>query len=336
MTVDLALLQDHRSYQDARIGIAEAFLQPRLGGDRTVAVLSRPLAAARTTGWLICHAFASEQMHLSRLETRVARALAATGFPVLRYQGQGYADSMRSMDGISLGSHLSEAEHALDLLVEQTGVERVATLGARFGGTVAALIADRANLAGLVTVEPVIRGGQYMRDFIRTEVFSGMTGGVDFDWGPPSGNGRGPGPPEGQDGHVARVGELREELASRGWTDIKGFQLSRAAYEEISGVNLLTDVTRFAGRSLVVSITRSGHPSPGAQALGEHLGALGGDPAIETIPTRLAAQFGQYHYAPSADRSGEKSDTQFELTGTVAATTAGWADRAMRAEGDAP
>ena len=42
-------------------------------------------------------------------------------------------------------------------------------IGVMFGGTLAALHADRAGLEALALVEPVVRGRQYARELVRRE-----------------------------------------------------------------------------------------------------------------------------------------------------------------------
>jgi pimeloyl-ACP methyl ester carboxylesterase len=329
MTIDDATLLRHRSFTDNERGISEEFLQPRLGAGGTVAVLSRPTGTARPFGWVVCHSFAMEQMHLNRLETRIARSLAGAGFTVLRYQGQGYADSELGMDSISFSSHVAEAHDALGLLAAETGIERIGAVGARLGAMVAAIVAERADLPLLAMIEPVSRGAQYMREFIRSEVFSGMTGAVDFDWTP-----RRPqeadqartGSPE-QDGKATRMLKLRDDLAAQGWVDIKGFKLTRTAHDEVSKVDLIHDLQSFGGSAFIASVSRTGKPNPSITRLAEHLVSLGAECVVERFADRLAAQFGMYHYAPATDRSGEKGDTQFQLAGALAAATAAWAAR---------
>src|SRR5205807_1730181 len=120
-----------------------------------------------------------EQMHLSRLDVVVARALAAAGFPVLRFHGQGYGDSEGTDEHIGLASHLADATDAIRLLSGQPGVERVGVLGARFGGTVAALAAEREGLGLMGLWEPMERGSQCLRDFLRARGFAELVGQVE-------------------------------------------------------------------------------------------------------------------------------------------------------------
>src|SRR6476619_7921264 len=93
MPIDEALLEGSRYYEDPQRGISEEFIRPEIGGARTVAVLSRPLGEQAPLSWVICHSFGREQTVLTLVDVAIARALSSRGFPVLRYQGRGYADS---------------------------------------------------------------------------------------------------------------------------------------------------------------------------------------------------------------------------------------------------
>src|SRR6266508_2132301 len=75
MGIDLDLLQQHRRFEDPVAGYSETFIQPRLGGGATVGVLSRPLGPSAGTGWVICHSFGIEQVHLGRMDVIAARAM---------------------------------------------------------------------------------------------------------------------------------------------------------------------------------------------------------------------------------------------------------------------
>ncbi|MGQ0669197.1 MAG: hypothetical protein ACT4PO_05935 [Actinomycetota bacterium] len=308
MMIDQELLARHRRYDDPREGISEEFLQPVLGSAKTVAVLSRPTAAARPLGFVVCHSFALEQVHLGRLEVMTARALSAAGFPVLRFHGRGYGDGETDMRGVGLSSHLAEARDAVTRLGEQGGVREVGVVGVRFGGTVAALTADREGLPAAAIWEPITDGAQFMRDFIRTQVFFEIAGAKGV-------------------GDVSKVAGLRQQLREQGWADIKGFPLSRATYEEISGVDLENDVRGFRGAALVGGVTRSGGMPERLVRLVARLRELGADCAEEAVQDMFAAELGQYHYHPMDGPDGVqmKTDTQLDLARAVAEATATWA-----------
>jgi pimeloyl-ACP methyl ester carboxylesterase len=312
MAVDEDLLQRHRRYRDPRAGIEEEFLQPTLGDGKTVAVLARPLERTQRVGWVICHSFGMEQIYLGRLEVGIARAVAAAGFPVLRFHGHGYGDSQGGMEVASLSSHLSEARDAVELLAGRDGLDRVGVIGARFGGLVAALLADRESLPLLAAVDPVTNGSQFMRDFLRTQVFSEMVG-------------------ASENGNASGMQKLRRQLTDRGWADVKGFLLSRRAYEEISSATLRTELRSFDGSALVLSVSRSGRPGPGVQELSSRLRELGASCEMAVVEHRLAGGFGQHHHRN--DAGARKTDTQFEVYQAVTRRVAEWARGFARPRG---
>jgi hypothetical protein len=302
--MDEASLLQRRRFEDDRSGIAEEFLQPSLGLGKTVAVLSRPLGPPHPMGWVVCHSFGLEQIHLSRLDVTVARALSASGFPVLRYHGSGYGDSELGMEVIGLASHMDEAADAVELLREQAGVDRVGVLGARFGGTVAALVADRLDLPFMALFEPMTNGAQYMRDLLRTRLFAEMAGGK-------------------EETGALGMDQLRHELAAQGWLDVKGLRLARQAYDDISEIDLQRDLRRFHGRALLIGVTRSGKASPALSRLSDHLRTLGGESSLAPIRHALAPQFGQFHFQ-TTDGGAAKLDTQYELDEKIAENSVAW------------
>jgi pimeloyl-ACP methyl ester carboxylesterase len=301
MPVREAVLTQLRRYEDVGSGISEEFLQPVLGGGRTVAVLSRPLGESHDTGWVICHPYGMEQIHLGRLDVIVARALSAAGFPVLRFHGQGYGDSELGMRTVTLSSHVADATDAVRLLRSQPGVERVGVAGARLGGTVAALVADREDLPALSLWDPVVAGPSYANELLRRRAISDMVRKTDEEGA----------------GHVA---ELRRQLESDGMIELGGFPFTRAAYQEIVAVDLTNDIKRFSGSSLLIAISRTGRVGARLASLSERLRALSGDSRVEIIQDRFAAEFGRFHYRTDPTTLGRR-DTLFPISQGIAART---------------
>lgn len=306
-TIDESLVTRLASFEDADAGIAERFHRVDLGGAGTVAVVSTPLAEAHPVGWVICHSFGQEQLHLSRFDVVMARALSAAGFPVLRYHGQGYGDSELGMRHISLDSHLADARDAVDLLRSETGVQRIGMMGVRFGGLVAALVADSSSLPLLCMWEPVTRGAQYMRDYLWSRLFA--------EWaGTRTGGG---------------IEAILEDLGSQGWADINGFLLTRATHDQVSAMELRKVLTSFRGDALIGSISRSGKVGSGLVKLHEHLQGLGARCELKVVQDEHAAELGRFHYR--ADETS-RTDTQFELAQTVSAATVLWSEGHLHAE----
>jgi pimeloyl-ACP methyl ester carboxylesterase len=327
MAPDLRFLAQHSTHVIDATGISEAFLRPTLGGRRTIAVLDTPPGSPRRTGWVLCHGFAMEHMHLSRLEAIVSRDLARVGFPTLRFHGQGYGDSDGGMEEITLSGFLKEIEEAIELLVAESGVSRVGVVGARFGAMAAALVADRLALPLLVLIQPVANGALYMREFIRSEAFAAIAGEADDEWEmAPSREGLAPawgGRSKPHDTTGRRV-----DLLARGWADVNGFRLNRVTYEEVTARDLKADLASFAGRCLVVGVSKEGRPATSSMSLAAHLTGVGARCTMATIADRHAAQLGQYHYASVAFRSGDKADVCFTLNRSIASAVSTWATRA--------
>jgi pimeloyl-ACP methyl ester carboxylesterase len=307
MAVDDAYLLALRRFEDRRSGFAEEFLDPILGGARTVAVLSRPLSPAVSVGWVVCHSFASEQLHLAHLDAKVARALASEGFPVLRYHGQGYGDSERGQEAISLTSHLDDASDAVDLLRAESGAARIGVIGARFGAAVAALTAQASRLSLLALCDPVTDGASYLREYLLANAAAALTGAAG---GPPT--------------EAVGVGPHDPRAPGSGSADVGGFLLSSRAYEEIAGIDLLRDPLGIDGAALVIGLSEDGQPPRTARAVAGHLVRSGADPSLVTLPYPLAQEFGRFHLRALGNRAG-KTDVRAALDGAIARTIVAWA-----------
>ena len=317
MPVNESLLAAHRSYRDEAEGIEEEFIQPRIGSGSTVAVVSRPLGERRSTGWVVCPPFAMEQVHLGHLEVRGARALAREGFVVLRFHGQGYGDSEGDPIEVGLAQSIREVSDALDLLAEREGLERFGLLGARYGGMVAALLAEARRLPLLALWEPVVSGRQFMRDFIRSQLFMDLAEGA-------------------RDAAGSDPDRVRGMLEREGVADVKGFPLTKRAHDEIGGVDLIRDLRTFGGSSLVLGVSRTERMTRGVARLAEHLHSLGGRCRDEVIQDQFAGHFGQYHYYVLGQEL-MKSDTLWDVTAALADRTADWAAQEddLQSEGSA-
>src|SRR5688572_17846790 len=149
-----ATLRKLRRYEDPGAGIFEEFLDSRLGPGRRSRSLPGPPPAPRATGRALCPPLGPGHGTLRGLEGPVPRGLAASGFPVLRIRPD--ADPLHRE--IDLARRLEELEAAVALLRAETGAERVGVAGTLFGGTLAALAADRLGLAELALVQPATRG----------------------------------------------------------------------------------------------------------------------------------------------------------------------------------
>ena len=243
-----ASLDGMRVWDDDRTDVRERFITPTIGGGRTVGVLATPSGRMRTTGWVVCHSFGMEQVNLQTHEVPAARALAASGFPVLRYHGQGYGDSESRPTNVGLRSHVRDAIDAAEVLVAETGVRSLAFLGARAGGAVAALTAVQLGAEGLVLWEPVVHGLPYVRALLRLAVMLQLMHGERTDEG-------------------ARDPEA--VMRERGFLDVQGFPLTAETYDELASLDLaerIGEPRAHAGPAGLARRRRAGRP-PGTARL---------------------------------------------------------------------
>jgi len=324
------LLTRRREYVDPVAGIAEEFVQPELGGAPTVGIVSRPLTGGSSVAFVLCHSFGMEQIHLSRFDSVMARALAAAGITVLRFHAPGYGDHAITFDRATLSLHLAASTEAAQWLGRREGIARVGAMGARVGGMVAALVADRERLPFLAVWDPVVSGAQYMRDLLRTELLHQV---VQEATGGHNGHGPGqaaPGDPSGP-GPASVLAEARRQLDVQGWTEVKGFPLSAQTHGEFSAVDLAKDLHAFAGRALVVGLSRTPRMGSGPAKLVARLQQLGAHCSTEVLQDRAVGQFGQHHHANLP--GGAKVDIQFAVTRSVAERTADWVRQEVLAAG---
>ena len=303
MSVDHDVLRSLREREDPRVGVRERFLTPEVDGGKTVAVLAEPSGEAGRTGWLICHSFGLEQDNLQSFEVQLARRLAASGSPVLRYHSQGYGDSELPMEHIDVGSHVRSAVDAAALLREEADVRGIGLIGAKFGGAVAALVAARTGAEALALLEPVINGRSYMRSTIRSALVAGLSGG-------------GRSPVEGE--RVDPVEAMRRD----GSADVHGFPLRRDVYEEISELDVARDMQSYGGRSLVIQVSRSATQRPDIGHLMDRLGTAGGACRAETLVDPNALRFGLPRFRVAG--SSRKVDVAADLHEAIIATTVNW------------
>ncbi len=311
MTIDNDGLTRLRRYEDLEAGVSEEFLERRLGSGRSLALLTSPLREPRPLGWVISPSGGPEHGNLRRLETQLARRLAAAGFPTLRIRPDLHPQN-GALGEIDVSARIEDATEAVAAIVEETGTRSVGLVGMLFGGTVAALVAEEVGATGLALVEPAIRGKRYVRETMRRQAVAELIAGFDEE-------------PSESPSDLERGGTSRsplEELAETGRTSIRGLALSQAEYERISAIDLVEDLRTYRGSSLVVGITPSGNMPAGLAKLGDRLRALDGAVALEVIEDSLPAPFGEYFYRNAGP---VRLDTRLELDEMITTVVVEWA-----------
>jgi pimeloyl-ACP methyl ester carboxylesterase len=118
---------------------------------------SREIAA------IICPGIGRDSSTGYRPSRFLADRLAEAGYPTLRFSYPGTGDS-RDLDDEPCWSAWARSVHAaIDMALAVSGARQVMLLGIRLGGALAACAAsERAEVVGLVLLEPVLRGSSYV------------------------------------------------------------------------------------------------------------------------------------------------------------------------------
>jgi alpha-beta hydrolase superfamily lysophospholipase len=111
-----------------------------------------------------------EALAATKTLRRMAEALAAAGHAALRFDLPGTADSLgNDTDPDRLAAWVAATGAAAAMLKRHAGVGGVVYAGLRFGATIAAMAADDATgLAGLILLDPVVKGRLYARELAMT------------------------------------------------------------------------------------------------------------------------------------------------------------------------
>jgi pimeloyl-ACP methyl ester carboxylesterase len=302
MPTDLAALRELQHRRDDALGIEERFLQPVIGAGRTVAVLATPTLPAPRMGWVVCHSLGLEQIWFADLEVATARALAASGQPVVRFHGQGYGDSEGDAADIRVATHLQDARAAVEVLREHTGVHEVGLLGARFGAAVALVVGCEIGASRVALWDPVVVGPAYVRSLARTAAITMLT-------------------TAGQ----ARDAAM-EALDEQDELDVSGGSLSKTLLDDVAAFAPMDVVAtgRAPGRALLAQVSRQSEPRPATLQIADSLRAHGCDVDLEVVADPGSRTWGNQRYR-STEHGRMKADTQTTLVAELVARTVRWA-----------
>jgi pimeloyl-ACP methyl ester carboxylesterase len=213
-------------------------------GAQLFGMLHKPAGASGRLGFVMSHPFAEEKLWGHRVYVSFARALAARGHAVLRFDYMGAGDSSGMTPDTSLDTHLADLAAAVDTLrARQPGVERIGLVGLRLGASFAALLAEKAaddpSLASLrdaplVLWDPVTDGEAYFQELLRTNLSTQLA-------------------------VYGKVQETREVLQERiragGLVNVDGYEIGKALFESCAVNPLLAPgARRHAGPVLVLQV----------------------------------------------------------------------------------
>lgn len=125
-----------------------------------------------------CHSIGLEHMVPSRMLALIVRQAAGMGFPAMLYHSRGHGDSSGNFADVTFEGLVEDALNAAHCVSEKSGASKIIFLGVRFGTMVAAkALSQYADSAGLVLWEPVHRGSDYFRQFVRGLLFAAVARG---------------------------------------------------------------------------------------------------------------------------------------------------------------
>jgi hypothetical protein len=289
-------------FTDPTAGISERFVEVPLESGSTVGVLSLPLEARRTTGWLISHSFGPEQPNLSALDVAIARRLASRGAPVLRFHGQGYGDSEHVSFTPTIESHVQDTVDASRALRDLTGLHSIGLIGTKFGGSCALLAGLKVAADHLVLIAPAVRGARFLRELVRAGAIIELT-------------------------ESAQPGDAPDAwsvLKGGGTISIRGSVITGEHYRSFDGLDLRS-AHGFTGSALLVQVSTGTQPRRDLVELKRHLEGDGARVTTSIVTDRSAPLFGERHFRPAAgDLLGDiASELHPKITQAVADWCAG-------------
>ncbi|THD80565.1 MAG: alpha/beta fold hydrolase [Phenylobacterium sp.] len=136
---------------------------------------AQPVAFDGCAGWLhpadgrtavlLISPWGFEALCLRRSWRMLADALAAAGYPTLRFDYPGTGDSLgEASDLPSLEALQAATIRAAELLKTRTHARRLVLIGQGLGASLAGLLAEELGAGGIALLAPVVRGRDYLRE----------------------------------------------------------------------------------------------------------------------------------------------------------------------------
>jgi dienelactone hydrolase len=208
----------------------------------------------RRAGVVLCGPIGDDIIRAHRTFRHLAETLAGAGFAVLRFDFDGTGDSAGDeRDSHRVATWREDVRRATNELRSRSGVEQVALLGLKLGGTMAALAAeDLGGVEALVLWGAHGTGSGFVSEVTKAHKIHTMLEPASFSGGPPSAEGQ----------------------------EALGFLLTPATIDDLSRVDLLDLKLCPARRTLVIDTANVS----GAAPLVNHLTGLGSAVTARHMP----------------------------------------------------
>jgi exosortase A-associated hydrolase 2 len=243
----------------------EMFFFPGIGGQRLLGFLHSPLrsgsassddgARAGKPGILYCHPFGEERNLSHATVVKTARALAAAGFPVLRFDFSGCGDSEGDLERATVESWLAEIGLAADLLKERTGVTKVGYWGLRSGANLAWHAAFARGDSGFsILWNPVPGLKTFITQFLRQKSATAIAAGG---------------------GEGVSVKGLVKELETGGTVEVMGYPVTQGLYAGFLRADLQGLPGKLPGPALFLTVGETDEAPGSLASLADTLRANG-------------------------------------------------------------
>lgn len=146
------------------------------GRHQLFAMEHRPSSPGSSVGFVFCHPFAEEKLWSHRVMLNLARDLANSGFPALRFDQMGNGDSDGEFRDSSIETAIADTREAISQFKKRNpSVKRIGLVGVRLGAAIAMLLIEKKEPVDLLVLwEPVLDGEVYGNDLIRFNILTQM------------------------------------------------------------------------------------------------------------------------------------------------------------------
>jgi len=187
-------------------------------------------------GMVFIYPFAEERISSHRVMVNFARYLVKRGISIFRFDFMGHGDSDGYFEDATVETRLSDIEKAIKYFKHKTAVNKVGLLGVRFGASLSALYAKHNEPVDfLVLINPIIKGGQYMDQCLRSNLATQMA----------------------TYHKIERNRNLLIDDLARGKTvNIDGYLLTKELYFEIKNIDLTRQASCKSNHILIIQVSK--------------------------------------------------------------------------------